>query len=158
MENPSRCRRHEYWIHNWSELIVENVWRLMFLSIFMRILRMCLCQMLLLWLNSTHLLFIFRLICYAIKRLIQGKAHEKIKSVLFSTLLAIGLVACGSESGDNSCATKTDTTSTTQQTTTTTATAQTECSLQSATPDPVVGDTMHEYHLSFDIPTGAVKR
>lgn len=83
---------------------------------------------------------------------------KKIKSVLFSTLLAIGLVACGSESGDNSCATKTDTTNTTQQTTTTAATAQTECSLQSATPDPVVGDTMHEYHLSFDIPTGAVKK
>ena len=74
---------------------------------------------------------------------------KTLKLVLITALLTIGLASCGSGDGDNSCANKTDTTSTTQQTTTTPATTETECSLQSATPNPVVGVTVRDNHVVF---------
>ncbi len=74
---------------------------------------------------------------------------KRLKLVLLTALLTIGLASCGSGDGDNSCANKTDTTNTTQQATTTTGTTETECSLQSATPSPVVGVTVHDNELLF---------
>ena len=74
---------------------------------------------------------------------------KTLKLVLLTALLTIGLASCSSGDDDNSCANKTDTTSTTQQTTTTPATTETECSLQSATPNPVVGVTVRDNHVVF---------
>jgi hypothetical protein len=74
---------------------------------------------------------------------------KTLKLVLLTALLTIGLASCGSGEGDNSCAIKTDTTSTTQQATTTTTTTETECSLQSATPDPVVGVTVRDNRVAI---------
>jgi hypothetical protein len=76
---------------------------------------------------------------------------KTLKLVLLTALLTIGLASCGSGDGDSSCANKTDTTSTTQQATTTTTTTETECSLQSATPDPVVGVTVRDNRCALSL-------
>jgi hypothetical protein len=82
-----------------------------------------------------------------------------LKSVLLLALFTIGLISCG---GDNSgsdggnCANKTATTSVTQMDATPKVAADTGCSLQSATPNPVVGTTVHDNEMvlspSFEDP------